>query len=54
MNLLLYFYFSGLEGVDRTRGFPCLAQGFAVLGLDSFGTSSRRRLVLSEGSGVAC
>jgi hypothetical protein len=29
------FYFSGLEGVGRTRGLPCLARGFAVLGLDS-------------------
>jgi len=29
------FYFSGLEGVGRTRGFPCLARGFAILGLDS-------------------
>jgi hypothetical protein len=29
------FYFSGLEGVGRTRGFPCLERRFEVLGLDS-------------------
>jgi hypothetical protein len=52
-----YFYFSGLEGVDRTRELPCLERGFEVLGVDSSEKESRmggRRLVLSALSGVAC
>jgi hypothetical protein len=49
----VYFYFSGLEGVGRTRGFACLERGFAVLGLDSI--KRRAGATCSSGlSGVAC